>query len=222
MAPNPADFEKGEAEERLLSTKEATEDFRPSLRKTSSSWLRIVAFSFLTAFLTFSTVGVFFYYATPHQHLKHCGGLSVEERAIMCKFDIMSFSWLPPACFDQELIDEFNSVKDWGYWEHKMGAGGTVSMEEANKGLRDLYVSWDHHKHHCMFMIKKLHRAVVSGRPIDSYVGNYGHTKHCERMLFSNETDSLSIALVNSPILVKTPACGLENWNSQPLDISEP
>ena len=220
MEPHQKEVESEDVEV-LLPKYQPSNEFSQKHKRKCSSWAQVTALTAFIAFVTLVTLSSLIYYSTPHQHLKHCGGLSPEEREQLCKFDIMSFSWLPPPCFDQELVDEFNAIKEWGYWEHKFGAGGRVSYEEANRGLRDLFVSWDHHKHHCFFMVKKLHRAVVSGRPVDSYVGNYGHTKHCEKMLFSNETSELAITLINSPILIKTPYCGLENWNNPPLDIEQ-
>lgn len=207
------DTSKDEDAKELLPQREGESESQMTARTSRLSRLKIPALTATIAIITIAVLGFIIYYSSLPRHLKDCSGLSIEERALACRFDIMSFSWLPPACFDGELIEEFNRVKEWGYWEHKKGVGGQVPMEEAQKGLRDLYVSWDHHRHHCIYMWKKLHRAVVSGRPIDSYVGNYGHTKHCERMLFSEETSNLSIALINSPILIKTPFCGLENWN---------
>ena len=206
--------DQDEADEKgLLSGHEQSIDFEPDARNDSFTWAKVGSLTVAIMLSALAILGFIIYFSTPHGNLTDCGGLNEQERARFCRFDIMSFSWLPPECYDQELIDEFNSVKEWGYWEHKRGLGGRVTYEEANKGLRDLYVSWEHHRHHCIYMWKKLHRAVVMRRPIDSYVGNYGHTAHCDKMLFSEETSNMSIALVNSPIIVKTPSCGMDNWN---------
>ncbi|KAK8094988.1 hypothetical protein PG997_001673 [Apiospora hydei] len=139
----------------------------------------------------------------PKRALSQCGNSSVEAAALGCHFDIMSFSWLPPACFDEQLTHDFETTEDWQWFLDQNGTQ-PVSKEEVLLGERDLFVSSRYHKHHCTFMWKKLHRALGKGHLIDSYIGNYNHTVHCEHMLLMEDADS---AVLNTRILRKFPSC---------------
>lgn len=60
-------------------------------------------------------------------------------------------------------------------------------------------------------MWKKMHRAIMSTagwEAIDSYIGSYDHTKHCEHMLLADR--KISFGSINSQIKVKFPDCGMD------------
>jgi hypothetical protein len=102
----------------------------------------------------------------------------------------MSFCWLPEDCYDAELTEDFFSAREWEWFRD---ANGTVPIpyEEAVAGVYDrLFVPWEYHKLHCAYMWKKLHRAVRSGGPMDSYIGNYTHTKHYSHALLKVTPES--------------------------------
>src|ERR1700759_2793022 len=40
----------------------------------------------------------------------NCGNSSSEARDLGCKFDVISFSWLPPSCYDSSLSSAFASL----------------------------------------------------------------------------------------------------------------
>jgi hypothetical protein len=53
-------------------------------------------------------------------------------------------------------------------------------------------------------MWKRLHKALAGTILLDSYVGSYEHTQHCEHMLLSKDVDLHS---VNTAIQRKFPTC---------------
>lgn len=135
-----------------------------------------------------------------------CGGSREEALAAGCKFDVMSFSWLPPRCYDGELVAEFEAL---GPWEWFIGQDGRVAADEeaVREGRLDrLYVTWEFHLLHCTFQWKKMHRALLAGWPIDSYIGNFSHTQHCEHMIMNRRTPLNS---TGTDIFIKYPSCGL-------------
>jgi len=185
----------------------------PSRPKTGRYW-RFIAFGTFTSLLAIS----FFVAATtqprptqqddftsltkPHR----CGNSSDDARALGCHFDIMSFTWSHPRCFDKKLMDEFLSLKNWTWWdETDQNDGKPVPFKEVSLGQHTrLYVSWEYHITHCTFMWKKMHRAVLAGRPLDSYVGRIEHTMHCTKTLLER---NWALDDRNTIIRMKFPEC---------------
>jgi hypothetical protein len=137
-----------------------------------------------------------------HLNVVNCGSSPIEARERGCHFDIMSFIWSAPACFDAGLMDEFTSKKTWAWYRRD---GSEVPIEEVRKGeLTNLFVSWEFHLTHCTFMWRKMHRAIKNGAPIDSYIGNYNHTMHCGMEILSESTPFNE---TNTMIFIKYPTC---------------
>lgn len=163
-----------------------------------------------------SLLTIFVFTPRPWQETKHytaldpkapglsCGNSSAEAMEAGCLFDIMSFTWSWPACFDQQLMDEFLLHSNWTWWFDAEGGMSVPSSEVAAGHHSELYVTWEYHLVHCTYMWKKMHQAILQGRPLDSYIANLNHTLHCEMMLLK-ERKSLSER--NTIIKVKYPSC---------------
>jgi hypothetical protein len=133
-----------------------------------------------------------------------CGSSPAEARTAGCIFDVMSFSWLSPSCFDADLTHEFEHHADWHWYRNPM-ATKEVAKEEVLQGeSRQLFVDTKYHRAHCTFMWKKLHRALAKGWYVDSYIGSYNHTKHCEHMLLGEDSHAGGLS---TAILTKFPRC---------------
>jgi len=148
--------------------------------------------------------------SSSHVQVAPCGSNPQEARARGCHFDIISFAWLPDACYDKELSDGFDDMAEWKWWLDP-NATQPVSHAEAMTGEHTgLYVNWEYHLRHCTAMWKKLHRALLGDgkRAIDSYVGPIQHTEHCEKMLLRPR--GIGFEDINTIILVKYPDCGIE------------
>ncbi|EXJ69216.1 uncharacterized protein A1O5_07252 [Cladophialophora psammophila CBS 110553] len=112
-----------------------------------------------------------------------CGSTRGEALSRGCAFDIVSFAWMAPACYDRELAAEFSSLRAWGWFldENRTQA---VSQREVELGEFDaLYVSSEQLAYHCVFTWQKMHRALLRKAPLDSVVGGYKHTEFCARKL---------------------------------------
>ena len=138
-----------------------------------------------------------------------CGSTSSEARARGCHFDVISFCWLPDACYDTELSDAFDGYTKWE-WYLDSNKTRPISHELAMTGdYTDLFVNWEYHLRHCTAMWKKLHRAIL-GRgkiAIDGYIGPLAHTEHCSMMLL--EDRDVGLEEINTIIRVKFPDCGI-------------
>ncbi|KAK2601529.1 hypothetical protein QQS21_004914 [Conoideocrella luteorostrata] len=141
--------------------------------------------------------------------VKPCGTTSAEARKRGCHFDPISFCWLPTACYDKQLTRDFDVGLEW-----YLDANRTqpVSHEQIMTGeYTGLYVNWEYHVSHCTAMWKKMHRAIMSGlgnAAIDSYIGMYAHTAHCEKMLLKGR--NIAGDVINTRIRVKFPDCGMD------------
>lgn len=112
--------------------------------------------------------------------VKYCGHTAAEARKLGCIFDTISFSWLVPECYDQELVDEFDKLPVKFPFYYDPEGKSEAPWSEVVKGERAMFVPWSHHLWHCGFLWRKMHRAVMAGVPVDSYIGNYTHTEHCQ------------------------------------------
>lgn len=122
-----------------------------------------------------------------------CGVTPTQARSNGCLFDVMSFSWLPPACYDELLVADFLALQPWDWFSDSLGTE-PVSLEVALKGdAAQMYVSWQYHITHCVFMWKKMHRALKRDGVIDAYIGNYNHTSHCGHMLMMVENKTSTV-----------------------------
>lgn len=140
-------------------------------------------------------------------HLHSCGNTADEARARGCIFDTISFSWLVPECYDGELVDEFSRLPV--HFPFYADPEGSVELpwSEVEKGERTMYVPWSHHLWHCGFLWRKMHRAIMAGKPIDSYIGSYEHTVHCTHIMVA-ENAQHTMEEVNTEMALKFPYCG--------------
>jgi len=138
-----------------------------------------------------------------------CGSTAQEARERGCHFDVISFCWLPDQCYDPHLSSAFDNLKSWE-WYLDPNKTQPLTHEQVMTGeFTGLYVNWEYHLRHCTAMWKKLHRAILGDgkKAIDSYIGPYDHTKHCEHMLLNDR--EVGFEEINTIILVKFPDCGI-------------
>jgi hypothetical protein len=62
---------------------------------------------------------------------------------------VLNYAWLPEACFDEEMEEEFRTYTDWEFWLFP-NKTIPVSWDEAAKGEFDLlFIEWE-----CEFLFK--------------------------------------------------------------------
>ncbi|KXX82727.1 hypothetical protein MMYC01_200858 [Madurella mycetomatis] len=134
----------------------------------------------------------------PHR-LTACGSTPADAEARGCRFDILSFAWQTPECYDDELMEEFIRYDKWQFYAQPNRTDVVVDLATALRGKRTLYVDWKYHVTHCTFMWRQMHRAYALRGYIDSHLDSYEHTLHCQRVLMDTETP----LGMNSAILFK-------------------
>ncbi|KAJ5958811.1 uncharacterized protein N7479_005961 [Penicillium vulpinum] len=140
--------------------------------------------------------------------LFQCGESAAEALARGCKFDIMSFAWVPEPCFDRELMEEFLELRQWKWYADKDGQEVESELDIREGQYPEMFVSWEYHLVHCAYMWRKMHRALLKGGvdAVDGYVGSMHHTEHCSGMLLEYRQEAVNIT--NSWVYAKYPACG--------------
>jgi hypothetical protein len=166
-------------------------------------------FSFVLGIMAAVLLGPLFRYSQTEAqtavNLQPCGSNSTAALSFGCVFDPMSFSWLPPPCYDAELTSEFLQLKRWE-WYFDVNNTAPAPLEEVLRGDHPkLYVSWEYHLYHCTYMWRKMHRALLAERPLDGYIGSYEHTGHCEGRLLEQ---GVPLNRTGSFLMEKFPACG--------------
>lgn len=157
-----------------------------SRRRRLAALIALLAVTALAAFL--------FIYATPSSpkpRYDHCGTTADEARARGCVFETTGFAWLPKECLDptteREFLD-YLSANNMNLY-HDFNATSEVSMNQVRLGDGPgFFVRQKYHLTHCLFLIKKMHRAVEQGRPVDGLIMPAHHTEHCVHQLLQPKT----------------------------------
>lgn len=144
---------------------------------------------------------------SPPQMNYQCGTSAAEAKARGCRFDIMSFSWLPPVCDDKEVTEMFLEAGNWT-WSRDPQGKHVISQEDVGTGdFEYLFTNYRYHLTHCVYIWQKFHRALFTGdlSRIDGYSAGIGHTEHCSKMLLDR---SLSLDHWGIVATTKFPSCG--------------
>jgi hypothetical protein len=135
-----------------------------------------------------------------------CGNTTTSAQANNCTFDPLSFAWLPKPCFDDHLSQAFLWLRNWT-WYFDPDGSNPAPYEEVLKGEHDrLYVTAEHHVLHCMYMWRKMHRAVSEGWLIDGIIGDFEHADYCERMMVIG-LETGGVVVVDEVVEMKWPDC---------------
>jgi hypothetical protein len=120
--------------------------------------------------------------ATPSDGLdqiKHCGSNWEEATELGCVYDVMMQLWMPPACYDSVLTERFLKDGNWTWWADP-DAGHIMTDEVMRSGKHTVaFMLQDYHKHHCVFAMEKLVRALRNQWPLIPELVSYDHIVHC-------------------------------------------
>jgi hypothetical protein len=120
----------------------------------------------------------------------NCGTDPATARSRDCHFDILSFAWQTPQCFDRETSEAFRTHN--GTWSYFSDFQGTTprSEAEAMSGESTTFTTVDFHRVHCTYMWRQLHRAYAVLGYIDEHLANWNHTLHCQQVLLLEQEKS--------------------------------
>lgn len=153
---------------------------------------------YLLAFLVLTALAVSARHPRPTIYLS-CGSNPTEARARNCSFDILSFAWQTPECYDDQLMTEFLSyhiIDDPAGWKffQEPETNISVPLVAVITGELDAFVTWRYHIVHCTFMWRQMHRALARGW-IDAHLNSYNHTLHCQNTLLERGIPDNEVAV---------------------------
>lgn len=80
-----------------------------------------------------------------------CGNSTQDATAAGCRFDVMSYTWVHPNCFDQELMYEFLGESDW-HWYTDEDSTESLTLDDVTRGQHEyVYVTWKYYITHCTY-----------------------------------------------------------------------
>ena len=142
-----------------------------------------------------------------------CGQTPEEARARGCEFDMLVTAWLPSRCIDRELVREFMSLGKWQFYDKQDGNENDklITYDPAFLGSinQTIWTTRRWHTTHCVFMFKKLDRALVHGWSVDAEAISEPHMDHCMNTLIDQVLfgPSLDPDEVNTYLEIIYPPC---------------
>ncbi|KAF2404530.1 hypothetical protein EJ06DRAFT_526608 [Trichodelitschia bisporula] len=125
----------------------------------------------------------------------HCGSTPAEARALGCVFDVMSFAWTPPACYDQSVSAAV--IEAQGPWVFYLDHNATQPIPDSLEALSSEVVVWTEHSYHvahCLYAWERIHRAYLSvEKLLPAEVGNVNHTLHCVGLLNGEQSEKKTV-----------------------------
>ncbi|KAH8812837.1 hypothetical protein F5884DRAFT_878832 [Xylogone sp. PMI_703] len=122
-----------------------------------------------------------------------CGLTAADARDHGCKFQLWSYTWVPEACYNQDLEDKFVGTRDWGYYMDNDGKI-EVDIEFVRLGEHIIWTTFGEHWWHCMMTIENMAR-FTSGTNVGLTTRELeiGHINHCIELLKLNATEMTSV-----------------------------
>jgi hypothetical protein len=123
-----------------------------------------------------------------------CGISPSEARDRGCIFDIMRYAWTPPECYYGDASTEFwETIKAAGHgkWFTDTSGNETITADsdadliEKLSNMRTGYTTNAYHAAHCILTSRIYRQALATGQVVPEDIPDYGHSLHCEEILFS-------------------------------------
>jgi len=120
--------------------------------------------------------------------IEHCGDSLEEAQARGCIFDLMSFRWIHPACFNRNESEAW--LESYGPWEWYMEKNNTESVVGVDvlPYQTRAWTQQSYHVAHCLYVWKLLHLAAISGSLIDDETIVISHSDHCAKIVMKYES----------------------------------
>lgn len=191
------DAEKGGRYQDNDYSRVVLEDFSPSSQNGGHIGLRarLTAYrrNFALGFLTLLALGVFITVSvqairtssmktvapgrisgleyTSDGRLLTCGDTFEEAEAAGCKFDIMTFVYTPPACYDEEAaLDAVDGDSElapsratgtWPWWRFENQTDPLPQTVEVLSSIKPVWTNNVYHRAHCLYLWRVSHRAMI-------------------------------------------------------------
>ena len=120
-----------------------------------------------------------------------CGHTPEEARRNGCHFDLILYTWVPAACYDEGVQAAYRE-RNFQWFTERAGIN-EISQERAAQGVeKELWLNWDYHIWHCRHTFIQMTRILLNtslgipGRLIDPE-----HSQHCLNTLTGDQWEPL-------------------------------
>jgi hypothetical protein len=137
---------------------------------------------------------------TPDGRVLSCGNTFEEAEAAGCIFDMMTFVYTPPACYDEELalssidpeheLAPYRATGTWPWWTHENHTEPLPQEPALLSSLAPVWTNNVYHRAHCIYLWRLGFRALMrmaEGKNTEVYVyeklTKWDHLTHCNRLL---------------------------------------
>lgn len=139
-----------------------------------------------------------------------CGNSTVEARALGCKFDPLSFLWVPEPCFDAEMTEAYQKAVNWHGYNDTRGKE-MLDLDAMSERVAPLkyFTSIREHAVHCAYVWQKQHRAYLrGGLYLDDNSASFHHTRHCsEVLMYTTDLDPKALGSFTTETTVAFSSC---------------
>jgi len=120
--------------------------------------------------------------------IEHCGDSFEEAQVRGCIFDLMSFRWIHPACFNRNESEAWlEAYGPWDWYLEKNNNESIVGPDVLQYQAR-AWTQHSYHVAHCLYFWKLLHLAAISGSLVDDETIAMHHSDHCAEIIMKNES----------------------------------
>lgn len=142
--------------------------------------------------------------------MEHCGISAQEAIDRGCLWDIMSFGWIHPSCYDKEESDRWAAKYGPFEWyvddgqpvdEKEQPLNGTLTQPLSLDEIPFSQAVWTtqgYHVMHCLYLLKMVHVAALHDAPVSNEAVNLGHTDHCVGLI--GNVDLIEYDVITTPV----------------------
>ena len=125
-----------------------------------------------------------------------CGNTSAEAMAKGCRIEPMMYGWVPPECFYDDLSDQYHVYTDRKWYEDR-NLQHEVEPSRMLAGELPMVYTTGYHSAHCLFMWRKMARAVNHRVTLlDNKALSLHHADHCAKSISLFPEDPSAVATV--------------------------
>jgi hypothetical protein len=126
----------------------------------------------------------------------NCGSTPDEARRNGCFYEPMQRAWIPPECYFEEPIADYDVFRDRSWYSD---ANLTIpsNIERLESGDEFLAYTRYWHDEHCTYVFRKLAIAVENRKfMVNSRLVNIHHSNHCARMIAKRIVNSYNASFL--------------------------
>ncbi|KAL8750569.1 MAG: hypothetical protein Q9184_006378 [Pyrenodesmia sp. 2 TL-2023] len=149
---------------------------------------RYTSLSVIAVFLSAASHAYLVSQAVAAEDVLDCGSTPNEARALGCYFDMFSYAWYAPPCYDKDLHQSFLiQHRDDIEWQHMDYSPLTTDdvLTGDHWSLRPISrpISGQFHDLQCTYAWLRLIRALAQERPMDEKLLKFKHSQQCSMSL---------------------------------------